>query len=79
VWLTRSDGVRLFFIWPAGFRVIFAPDLRIENQNGQIVARQGDLVELPQVRASSHRGTTDDPYPVLGILGAACYGQQSSS
>lgn len=43
------------------------------NEKGTVVAREGELVELPQVDAKANAGTHDDPYIAAGITFDECY------
>jgi hypothetical protein len=45
VWLTpeyAEVGDKVWPIWPAGWTGVFDPDLRILDENGQVVLREGE-------------------------------------
>jgi hypothetical protein len=74
VWLRLDDGRRVSIIWPHGFRPIFdggSPALL--NDQGRVVARNGDRVTLVQVRSEEHTGSHDDPYVAAGETFGECY------
>lgn len=73
VWLEAADGRRLSIVWPAGYRVDFAPGATLYDERGMAVAREGDTVELGQVNVETAAGTYDDPYVAKGILFDGCY------
>jgi hypothetical protein len=60
-------------VWPAGFRVSFSPTLGLIDDKGELVARVGDLVGLPDVDLNSAAGTSDDPYVAHGRVFDGCY------
>jgi hypothetical protein len=41
----RAEGIRIDAIWPAGFSARFEPALQVFDAAGQIVNREGDLIE----------------------------------
>lgn len=45
-WLIAPTGVRRELQWPFGFSARFAPDLQVISYDGQVVAREGDDVDL---------------------------------
>lgn len=73
VWLERDDGTRLSVVWPAGFTVQFEPELALHDEQGRVVARNGDQVTLDQVPVTEASGTYEDPYYAAGILFDGCY------
>jgi hypothetical protein len=46
VWLQdRSTGRRIDVSWPAGFRAQFAPALVVIDREGQVILREGDVID----------------------------------
>lgn len=44
-WATdRATGERLELLWPIGYSVTFAPALTVLNEQGRVVAHEGDLL-----------------------------------
>lgn len=47
VWVQRIDGgQQLDIVWPYGFTARFNPDLELLNAEGEVVAREGDVLDL---------------------------------
>jgi hypothetical protein len=46
VWLVTGGGARLDVVWPAGFRVGFAPDAQVYGSDPTFIAREGETVTL---------------------------------
>lgn len=46
-WLEFDDGTdrRETAVWPQGYRARFVPDLEVLDERGDVVAREGDVVE----------------------------------
>ena len=72
VWLV-GDGRRQFITWPAGFTVTFGPAPVVRNERGDVVARDGEVLILPQTSPAGHSGTTADRYLATGMVGGRCY------
>lgn len=77
VWLTRADGTRLSVVWPVGFSVRFEPEATLYDEQGRVVARAGESVELGQVSVTKAKGSFEDPYYAAGILFEGCYPHRS--
>ena len=45
-WLINPDGVRIELRWPPGFTARFDPDLEMVAANGEVIAREGDDLDL---------------------------------
>jgi hypothetical protein len=45
-WLVNPDGVRYELQWPRGFTARFNPELEMVASNGEVVAREGDDLDL---------------------------------
>ena len=72
-WLEGPGGRRLSVVWPQGFRLMFEPPAVLRNEKGGVVAREGVVVELPQVHPDDAAGTFDDPYIAAGLMFGECY------
>lgn len=72
-WLVDPNGRKLVVLWPEGFSLRFDPSARLFNEKGQVVASEGDRVEIGQVNLEAHAGTDADPYLARGILFDGCY------
>ncbi len=68
-----DDRTEASIVWPRGFAVTLEPDLVLHDEHGQVVARAGDRVALPQVGLWTHAGTLDDPYMASGMVFDGCY------
>ena len=71
VWLAGTSGP-LHVIWPEGFTARFFPAAELLDARGQVVAVEGDIIEL-QVAADTAEGTVERPYMADGILLGGCY------
>ena len=71
IWLAGRPGP-LHVIWPAGFTARFSPAAELLDASGQVVAVEGDLIEL-QVASDTAEGTVERPYVADGILLGGCY------
>ena len=78
VWLV-GDGRRQFITWPAGFTVTFGPAPVVRNERGDVVARDGEVLILPQTSPAGHSGTTADRYLATGMVGGRCYYKSRAS
>ena len=54
-------------VWPAGFRVMFEPRLRLVDADGSLVAHEGDTIAL-RVSRDDAAGSRADPYIAAGIM-----------
>ena len=45
-WLVNPDGLRVEVQWPRGFTARFNPELELVASNGEVVAREGDDLDL---------------------------------
>lgn len=45
-WLINPDGLRYELQWPRGFTARFNPELELVASNGEVVAREGDDLDL---------------------------------
>lgn len=44
-WATdRAGGFRLELLWPVGYQARFSPNLELLDEQGAVVAREGDLI-----------------------------------
>ena len=79
VWLHRAAGTDGIFQWtaedyyirwPAGFSAAFTPKLVLYDEQGKIIAREGDKIHLPEVEAgfTSQTGARSDPVTVNGEM-----------
>lgn len=41
-WVTSSEGTRTEIVWPVGYTARFVPALEVLDQDGKVVAREGD-------------------------------------
>lgn len=73
VWLRAEDGRQLSVVWPAGYLVRFEPSAALYNELGEVVAREGQRVELSQTRWDEGAGTFEDPYIAQGLVFGGCY------
>jgi hypothetical protein len=46
VWVESRGGGRLTVVWPYGFSARFSPGLELLDSEGEVVAREGDLLDL---------------------------------
>lgn len=46
VYVESLDGTTKIIIWPHGFSARFSPDLELVNDHGEVVAREGDTLDL---------------------------------
>ncbi len=67
VWVKADDGQHLFIAWPDDFTLQPDPVGAVLDQNGDLLAEDGDLIELTQMSPDSADGTAGDPY-----LAGAC-------
>jgi hypothetical protein len=42
--IDNGSGKRVELVWPSGYTARFSPDLAILDRDGQVVARDGDLI-----------------------------------
>lgn len=45
-WLVNPDGLRIEIQWPRGFTARFNPELEVVASTGEVVAREGDDLDL---------------------------------
>ena len=70
--LRAGDNRELSVVWPAGFSASREP-LSLRNDQGQVVATDGDVVDFPDVDPASAIGTKQDPYIASGRVFGGCY------
>jgi hypothetical protein len=46
VWVESRGGLQRLVVWPYGFSARFSPDLELLNAQGDVVAREGDVLDL---------------------------------
>lgn len=46
IYVESFGGERRSILWPYGFSARFTPDLELLNERGEVVAREGDLMDL---------------------------------
>ena len=46
VWVVGQDGRRLSILWRHGFSARFTPRLELLDEDGKVVAREGDVLNL---------------------------------
>jgi len=73
VWLEAADSRHLSVVWPAGFTLSFRPDAELRDERGDLVAREGDRLELSQTRWDDATGRYEDPYIAAGGWAGRCY------
>jgi hypothetical protein len=73
VWIRDGAGRRMIVLWPAGYSARMSSSLELAAEDGSIVARVGDRVELPHAALEDHAGTLADPYPAAGLVFDRCY------
>ena len=78
-WLVTTDGDQLSIVWPQGFTVTFDPVFSLVDDQGTVVAREGDDLTLAQVPTSAATGLYGDPYFASGSLFSGCYPRRLSS
>lgn len=66
-------------VWPDDFSITFGPGLVLRNDKGDVIAREGDAIEIDMAAVdnspfpSRPLGTYDDPFIVFGWLAGTCY------
>jgi hypothetical protein len=68
-----ADGRSVVIVWPKGFTIGFEPTAVLYDENSRPVAREGELIEFPQIGVHDQRGTYEDPYIASGFLFGRCY------
>jgi hypothetical protein len=63
-WLINPDGLRTELQWPRGFTARFNPQLELVASNGEVVAREGDDLDL-----GGGFSAPDGPFSVCEING----------
>jgi hypothetical protein len=69
-------GRVVYVLWPAGFRVRFAP-LQLIDERGLVISTGS--ISLDQVALTKSGGTKADPYRATGLFANRCYVTASPS